>query len=67
MFARRIRGQLQLMTAERDYNGLKSLSEEVISGAEVSGNTEDAVSDTRFTPDLFVIAAEAAIEVILPT
>jgi hypothetical protein len=63
MFARRIRGQLQQAAAERDYREMRKLAEDVKRGAETSGNVEDAVADTRFTPDLFVIAAEAAIEV----
>lgn len=63
MFARKVRGQLQRAAAERDYASMKQLAEEVKKGAETSGHSEDAVADTRYTPDLFVIAAEAAIEV----
>ena len=63
MFARRIRQQLQEAAEQRDYPLFKQLAAEVIAGAETSGNTEDAVADTQFTNDMFVIAAEAAIEV----
>ena len=63
MFARRIRRQLQGAAAERDYGMMKALAAEVMKGAETSSHVEDAVTDTKFTPDLYVIASEACIEV----
>ena len=63
MFARQLRGQLQAAAEERDYEAFKQVIHVLKEGIVSSGYEEDAVADNAYTPDLLIMAAEAAMEV----
>jgi len=62
MFARRLRYRIQSAAEERDHAAFKGFVDELIAGTNRSDHAEDGIADPKYTADMIVTAAEAAIE-----